>query len=654
MGTITVNAYTLNPGASAKARAASFGDTTAAGTGGWRPQLDSGAVENLVSYISLVSGSLGAYTPSVSSGRLVFDATGAPNGAVLRCLGASGDLYDVTITEVANRRDIASDSEATTYKSVSANLGLNVVIRQNAQIAARSRLVSGEEFLHATSQADADSSKTSPITVTGEGGYVAGEYHIHSWRSIFPSRLTVDGLIFTDQTTEGSLLIESNSSRRNQNITVKNCRFQIDYDVDGVGDWTTGFSSTGYSSARFVYVTGGYTQNVTVQDNVFIGGYLHSEISYNGYLIYTGNYHRDAYFDARKTSSLTNMGGAERARYEGGNFYGNAKVYSVNEVPATEPHYDGDQVVGGGPGILMSYYEANVHWKMGGARMQNRFHDDRANTETGGHRWSIAGEFFVTATTNLLSNDTPDNLYITHVLALPEPGSSLPLAATTNALKLGTSKSGNGQNFGSHEVLNSTFGDGWVNIGNIGTPTVNETSVVDQSGWTSTNYSDAVTNWTALQTEEAYPTFSEAWDYSETVAGQALANQSPYAYVTPGVSLQSDYSISDTIRPVPTLSALSVTTPSTAAFTVTTDCVQNSTIFWAVFATDVTDPVAIRSGFNGNTEADAWGINHRGNSAGSITGGGTASLGAGSYYLCVVQYNGLKKSDVVTTPFTVT
>lgn len=282
MGAITVNAYTLNPGASIRARAASFGDTTAAGTGGWKPQLASGAVESLTAYVSLISGSLGAYTPSISNGRLVFDGTGAPDGAVIRCIGASGDAYDITITEVANRRDIASDSEATTYKSISANLGLNVVIRQNAQIAARSYLVAGEEFLSGTSQADMDSAKTSPITVTGEGGYVSGEYHIHSWRGLHPSRLTVDGLVFANQTTQSSLLFETSTARRNQNITVKNCRFQIDYDVDGAGNWTTGFSSTGYATARYIYVTGGYSQNVTIQDNTFIGGYIHSEIDFNG------------------------------------------------------------------------------------------------------------------------------------------------------------------------------------------------------------------------------------------------------------------------------------------------------------------------------------------------------------------------------------
>lgn len=646
--------YGGSGGDTAIAAIAFFGDTTVAGTGGWRPQLASGAVESLTSYDSLESGSLGVYTPSISSGKLVFSgAAGAPDGAVLRCTGASGRVYDVTISEVANRRDIASDSEATTYKTIGANDGLTVSIRQNAQVAARSRLVAGTDFLSGGSQGDLDIGLTSPTTVSGEGAYVAGEYHIHSWRGFHPSRITIDSLIFADQTTASSLIIETTTSRRNQNITVKNCRFQIDYDVDVTGNWSTGFGSTGFAPARFIYVTGSYTQNVTIQDNVMIGGYLHTEINFNGYLIYTGNYQRDAYFDMRKTNSVTNMGGVERVRLEGGNFYGNAKVYSVNESTGTEPHMDGDQVSSGGVGILVTYYEANVHWKMGGARLQNRFHSDRANTATGGHRWSIAGEFMVTNTTHCLTNDTPDNLLIERVLVLPEYGSTLPLASGINRLGLGTAKAGDGQNFGSHVVKNSAFGDQWGNLGNIGTPTVTETNVVDQSGWVDANYADAVTNWADWSTMPEAPTFAAAWEYAQTEAGQALENQTPYALVTPGVSSQSDYSISSSLRPVPTLSALTVTTASTAAFTVATDIVQNSTIFWAVFSTDVTDAASIRSGFNGNTQATAWGINHRGNSAGSITGGGTASLGAGTYYLCVAQYNGLKKSHVVTTSFTV-
>lgn len=637
------------------AQTASFGDTTAAGTGGWRPQLDSGAVESLTSYDSLVSGSLGSYTPTITSGRLNFTGggAGAPNGAVLQCTGASGRVYNITIAEVANRRDYATNADIDAADTVSANLGLTLVIRQNAQIEARSRLTAGKEFLSANSQGGCDSGKASPITLKGEGSYVSGEHHIHSLRAFFPWRTTIDGLVFADQTTASSLLIESGSSRVNGNITVKNCRFEITYDVDGAGDWSTGFSSTGFTGSRFVYVTGGYTRNVAVLDNVMIGGFLQSEIAFDGYLWYLGNWQEGAYFDARKTSHANNIGpDTQVVRIEGGNFYGNAGPYSVNESAATEPHWDGDQVVSGGLGPLVSYYEANIFWRTNNVRIQNRFHDDRSSTNTGGHRWSAVGEFLVTGTTQCLSNDSPDNLYLKNILCLPYKGESLPLATARNTLKLGTAKTGNGQNIGTHEVIDVTFGDDWVNVGNIGSPTVSKTNYVDQSGYLDADYSAAVTNWASWSSMPDSPSFTTALTYSECVAAGVFENVTPFPYITAG-SPQSEYTISSTIRPVPTLSALTVTTPATAAFTVTTDIVQNSTVFHAIFSTEVTDANAIRDGFNGATEAEDWGIAHRGNSSGSISGGGNASLSAGTYWLCVAQFNGPKKSDVVTVEFTV-
>lgn len=77
---------------------ATFGNATPAGSGGFKP-ISNGAEFDLTSYDSLVSGSLGAYTPSISGGALIFDATGAPDGAVLRCSHAGGTV-DIAISQV--------------------------------------------------------------------------------------------------------------------------------------------------------------------------------------------------------------------------------------------------------------------------------------------------------------------------------------------------------------------------------------------------------------------------------------------------------------------------------------------------------------------------------------------------------------------------
>lgn len=80
-----------------------FGALTLDGAGGAMP-LDSNNQEvTITSYDSLVSGSLGAYTPVVSGGALTFTgAAGAPSGAVLRCTVAGFGTRDLTISTEAN------------------------------------------------------------------------------------------------------------------------------------------------------------------------------------------------------------------------------------------------------------------------------------------------------------------------------------------------------------------------------------------------------------------------------------------------------------------------------------------------------------------------------------------------------------------------
>jgi hypothetical protein len=633
-------------------QAASFGASTAAGTGGWRPQLASGAVESLASYNSLTSGSLGVYTPSIASGRLVFSGgSGAPNGAVLRCTGASGRVYDVTITQVANRRDFATDADMVANKTIAANLGLTLSVRQNAQISSRDRLVTGTDFLSGGSQAQMDSSFTQPIALVGEGPHIAGEYHMQAFRAFAPSSFSIKSILWADQKTIGwSVLIETSSSRKNQNISIEDCSFSILYEVDVVGDWSTGFGSTGFAKNRMVYFSGGWTKNVKILNNRFIGGYMHAEISYNGFLEYSGNHEESAYFDYRKTSAPSNYG-ANNVRLESGNLRSKPLLFSANETSATAPHSDMDQVVVGGPGTLVTYYDADIAWAVNDVEIQTRFHSDRTTVQTGGHRWSDAGSMFACYTAHTLTNDYPDNLSLNRVLVLPAPFAPMPMGSSANELAMGTSKPNDGGSIGTHKIDNSSF-SGWRQNVRPGGIVPVFTGFVDQSSWVASDFNAAVDRWADWGSLPVAPTYNEALSYFKPKAGGALVGVSPWAEITTGAKM-SDTTISTAVRPVPTLSALTVTDTVSAAFTVTTDIATNSTIFWAVFAAQVTAPDAIRLGLNGSTSAIATGINHRGNSAGSIVGGGTESLAAGTYWLCVAQYNGSKRTGVATVQFTV-
>lgn len=623
---------------------AAWGASTPASSGGWRPQLASGLVESLVSYDGLVSGSLGVYTPSIASGRLVFaGAAGAPNGAVLQCTGASGRVYQVTISTSSGRKDIATDADINAAKTVTANLGLTLSVRQNAQIGARDR-TAGTDWISASTQAECTNGIASPITIAGEGPIKSGEYHVHSIRGFFPSSTTLRNLKFADQKTHSSVLIEGNTNRRVKNITVQECDFEVIYDVDGVGDWSTGFSSTGYAQARFVYTSGSFIGDINIVDNRFVGGWTHTEIASEGTLLYVGNYHLSPYYDYRKAGGFV--------RLEGGNFYGKPLVYSVNETGITAPHPDVDQAFSY-LSLTTMYDEARIVWHNNAAEVQGRFHSDRLTSYANGYRWSIAGDCVLIFSTHATTVDYPDNLWVDRLLIVPNYLTSLPVSAGYNNFKFGTSKALNGGTLGVHKLNNSVYMPASFDVRGPVAGDVVETNVENYNGQSGSYFAANLARWSDWASLPETPTYAEALTYFEPVAASDFDGKSMFGHVTPGATLQSDYTISDTLRPVPNLSSLTVTTASTAAFTVVTDIETNTSIHWAVFSSEVTDPVAIRTAISAGVAATAFGIDHRGNSAGPVTGGGTASLGAGTYWLCVAQYNGPKKVDVATLQFTV-
>ena len=93
-------------------QSATFGTLTIAQAGGFKPVDANADTRTLTAYNSLVSGSLGVYTPSIVSGALVFSGgAGAPDAAVLRCTHAGGTV-DITIATVANTYSVNTKTES--------------------------------------------------------------------------------------------------------------------------------------------------------------------------------------------------------------------------------------------------------------------------------------------------------------------------------------------------------------------------------------------------------------------------------------------------------------------------------------------------------------------------------------------------------------
>lgn len=135
MGTISIRSVTILPGQSVQAQTAQFGALTISGAGGWKPKDANGDVEDISSYLWLQSGSLGSHTPQITSGALTFSPAGCPNGAVLRCLGTSGRVYDVTISSVANAYSARSNAE------MKAALNIGTLVRGTHSILLRDQVV---------------------------------------------------------------------------------------------------------------------------------------------------------------------------------------------------------------------------------------------------------------------------------------------------------------------------------------------------------------------------------------------------------------------------------------------------------------------------------------------------------------------------------
>ena len=128
LGALLSGAAGQGSGASVPNQTATFGTLTIAGAGTFKPIGSDGIPVTLTTYNSLVSGSLGAYAPSILSGGVRFTgAAGAPAGAVLRCSHAGGTV-DITIATVANTYSAATEGEITGALSAIGSAGAKTIL----------------------------------------------------------------------------------------------------------------------------------------------------------------------------------------------------------------------------------------------------------------------------------------------------------------------------------------------------------------------------------------------------------------------------------------------------------------------------------------------------------------------------------------------
>lgn len=637
------------PATGVVAAMALWGSETAPERGNWRPQLASGAVEPIAS-IDEVMDDLGPYRAQLSEGGLVFSgAPGAPDGARLRLTGASGRSYEVAISVVPGRRDIGKLADIEDSWSIPDNLGLTLVVRQNAQLPRRTR-DTGQRWLHATQASGARAGQSAPITVVGEGAHVDGEYHIAAWELHPSDRMTFRRLKFGSDPATSKLVLFGNYSPRV--IWVDQCHFECRYAVDDPSeDWSEGFGSR--PRIRGIYTNTNSVHGLKLTDNVFRGLYLSAEVIYNHYLWTAGNYFEGPYFDYRKTSFTPAYGGGD-PEFSGGNLYANPLRYSAGETPATAPHGDMDQRAGGGAGRPTVHAEANIKWHTTDAAIQCRFYSDRSSGQERGYAVDAAGELFVANTLRLFTISYPDNTCLRNILALPSQRAALPLGATTNAFFYGTRKSGDGGEVGVQRMQDCSFRAVLVDdvLRNFDR---DETNVIAQAGWEAADYAARLVHWGA-EPDDA-PSFAEAWEYGRPIPGSDFETVSPWAHVQPAPAgaPQSGYWISDTLRPWPVLTNLSV---AQAGGVVSFDCDTNidqlATIFWSVTAAEETSAEAVRDlGTPANPALDFGFVYRSDNTAGQVSGQGRTALPPGDYWLNLAQWNGLTKVTRQSLPFTV-
>lgn len=136
---------TLTLISSLRSEVVQYGADTIAGAGGWQPLNGSGSPIALAGIDS--SSGMGAYTPSVSGGRLVFDLSGAPNGGTVTVTDGT-TTYNAEIVTVSDTYSAATWAEVQAAVSdIGAAGGKTILVRPwSMDTSANNQLVNGVEF----------------------------------------------------------------------------------------------------------------------------------------------------------------------------------------------------------------------------------------------------------------------------------------------------------------------------------------------------------------------------------------------------------------------------------------------------------------------------------------------------------------------------
>lgn len=254
---------------------ATFGALTASGATGFRPLAGDNTEVLLAngSTPTLLSGSLGSYTPSIEGGRLTFrGAAGAPNGAVLRCALAAGGTVDLQVNTVANAYTVGTFAEFNSFLGLSSatKSGKTCIVRvvddQNSPTGYGLANVNWSgRFLNLTSRVYIRGEKPTLPPIVGTGGVFTSpnaggqpqgnvEFTYLHWRVLvgMESKLTgnIDGPSF-DMFT-----VLSDAS----DVRIANCIFSSDV----VPARLTGMRP---KAGKFCLNVNG--SNITVEDNLF-------------------------------------------------------------------------------------------------------------------------------------------------------------------------------------------------------------------------------------------------------------------------------------------------------------------------------------------------------------------------------------------------
>ncbi len=609
---------------------AQFGADTPAGTGGWKPSGAGGALVDIASYDSLVAGSLGGHTPTIADGRLTFSGggAGAPDGAVLRVGIAGGGTIDVTIAEVPDRIDWATDADRAAAGQGIA--GKTYSIRRNAGLGPWSF----GQFFSVVSHID------NPVTIEGEGPHVEGEDHLHNVNVNRVQGLTLRNLIFPRNDETAILIAAGDASIRCRGIVIEGCTLPGPVVDTADGATRTVLQASGYSGLGnspqtkiLTDTSGAPIDGLLIRGNVIHDIYTGISVAAAHFQAFVANSIRDFYFDAAKVTPARHMileanhvthplgEGAASANGFADDPHSNIgwQITHANDNPTVseyvhmlgECYDDGDGNAVPDPGMFF-------HW--GGS--------NTAAAATAGGKLFARGCLIVSDGYSPIYMQAAEDCDLAHIMLLPRTRDSYPFFAPSNEYSInladGTLNVGKEASIGAHRVANS-----FVRT-TTSTGPITETNVAKFDGQSLAYFTARLPNWANQATR---PELLDSWGQAE-VTGD-LVGKSPLDVFTPGTNTNlAGYAVS-LPAPAIALSAVSGGSGSVAA-TVTSDQTGDThLVHWALSTNQSlsAEDVAL------TRRCVTYGVTETSGGVGTVSAVGIA---AGTYWLHAVQFVGMK------------